>query len=59
MPSVPKKVTERLISGLNRKYAEKESNLERKLEILKLADWLELPSGKIRFSKKKSEKVQP
>jgi HEAT repeat protein len=41
---------------LLRKYAEKESNLERKLEILKLADWLELPSGKIPFTKKKSEK---
>jgi hypothetical protein len=46
-------------AALLRKYAEKESNLERKLEILKLADWLELPSGKIRFSKKKSEKAQP
>jgi hypothetical protein len=44
-------------SALLRKYAEKESNLERKLEVLKLADWLELPSGKIHFNKKKSVKV--
>ena len=42
-------------SALLRKYAEKEINLERKLEVLKLADWLELPSGKIYFNKKKSE----
>jgi hypothetical protein len=46
-------------AALLRKYAEKESNLERKLEILKLADWLELPSGKFRLSKKKNEKAQP
>lgn len=46
-------------AALLRKYAEKESDLERKLEILKLADWLELPSGKFRLSKKKNEKAQP
>jgi hypothetical protein len=43
-------------AALLRKYAEKESDLERKLEILKLADWLELPSGKFRLSKKKTRK---
>jgi hypothetical protein len=43
---------------LLRKYAEKESNLERKLEILKLADWLELPPGRIPFTNKKSEKTK-